>query len=125
MDNGTLALLLSPVAVIITALITQWVVRRNAKESNEVDRFEAVLSGQDKRIETLEAEVLELKEKRTADRAEIARLRRIVRTWFAQLRIAWADHPTPMPMPPDDDLDFLGLTWPKTQATELIQKDSN
>lgn len=112
MDNGTLALLLSPAAIIATALITQWVVRRNAREANDIDRFEAILQGQTTRIETLEAEVKELQDKRKQDRADITRLRSIVRAWFTELKAAWVDQPHPMPMPSDEDLEFLGITAP-------------
>jgi hypothetical protein len=112
MDSGTLALIISPAAIVVTALITNWVGRRNSQDITEITRFETLLNGQGTRIQTLEDEVQELKDKRTADRAEISRLRQIVRAWFDQLRTAWGEHPTPMPMPPDDDLDFLGLTHP-------------
>lgn len=120
MDNGTLALLISPVAVVLTALFTQWVVRRNAREGHEIDRFEAVLQGLKIRIETLEDEVSDLNAKRAVDRAEIgqyraelSRLRQIVRKWFIDLKTAWVDQPHPMPMPPDDDMEFLGITRPR------------
>jgi hypothetical protein len=117
MDSGLIALLLSPLFIFASALVTQWVVRRNAKDANdnakeatETDRFEAILQGQDTRIKTLESEVEELKTKRATDRAEITRLRQVVRAWFGQLREAWADHDAPMPMPAAEDLDFLGIT---------------
>lgn len=113
MDNGTIALLISPVAVVLTALITQWVTRRGARETHEIDRFEAVLKGQGIRIETLEAEVAELNAKRAVDRADITRLRQIVRKWFIDLKTAWVDQPHPMPMPPDEDMEFLGITRPR------------
>jgi len=112
MDNGTLALLLSPVLIFAAALITQIVVRRNTREANDIDRFEAILQGQTVRIETLEAEVKELQEKRRTDRVEITRLRTIVRAWFDQLKAAWVDQPHPMPLPPEEDMDFLGITSP-------------
>jgi hypothetical protein len=121
MDSGLIALLLSPVSVVLTALITQLVVRRNAKDATEVDRFEAILDGQDKRIKTLEAEVEELKTKRSADRAEITRLRQIVRAWAVELRAAW-DQPHPMPLPPPDDMDFLGLTQDTPTRAETKEK---
>lgn len=113
MTEGLIALLIGSGSAIVTTLIVQLVMRRNTKEANDTDRFEAILEGQDRRIKTLEGEVSDLQNKRAMDHADLARLRGIVRAWFVELKAAWVDQPSPMPMPPADDLEFLGITDPR------------
>lgn len=54
MDNGTLALILTPISVILTGIITQWVVRRNARDTSEIDRFTANLKAYEGRATAAE-----------------------------------------------------------------------
>lgn len=113
MDNGTIALLISPLAIILTALITSWLLRRSSKEANDIDRFEAILAGQDTRIRTLESEVGDLKDKLKTNEIILKRIRKVVGDWFEQLKRDWGKPDIPMPLPDDEDLELLGITSPR------------
>lgn len=131
MDSGTIALIASPLSIIITALLTQFVVRRNARENTEIGRFEANLAAYEGRAKSAEEKVTALakevadsetriralEEKDAARERQLTRIRTVVQDWFRDLKNQWeALLPnTPMPMPADEDLELIGITRPRAR----------
>ncbi len=129
MDNGTLALILSPLAIILTGIITQFVTRRNHRDDTDISGFQANLDAyagratyaeqralaaeqgaveMGKRLVAVEGKVSDLEHKYEAQSRQITRMRNAVRDWFKQLK-AW-DKTTPMPLPSKEDRELLGIT---------------
>lgn len=145
MDNATLALIFSlgtPAAVIITGLLTQFIVRRNAKENIEIgkiqqnlDAFETRAVAAETKASAAEAKAEELAERVTiledkdhARERQLTRIRQAVQDWFRELK-AWARQhgiEADMPLPSDEELELLGLdrTLPKSEVRKITQNQA-
>lgn len=93
--------------------------RRTGKESNDIDRFEALYGAQEKRIDDLRDELagvkteLETVKRQYTSQGEILRrIKRVISDWFRDISARWAQlTDEPMPMPSDEDLDLLEITF--------------
>lgn len=122
---ATVALFGSPVASIVVAIIANRVMRKGQQESTSIASFEANIQAYDKRAESAEKRLAAMEEKFEEQGKEItqlqqndqirarqlARIKIVVQDWFRELRAAWPLD-TPMPMPPDEDMELLEITVP-------------
>jgi predicted RNase H-like nuclease (RuvC/YqgF family) len=122
---ATVALFGSPVASIVVAVIANRVMRKGQQESTSIASFEANIQAYDKRAESAEKRLAAMEEKFEEQGKEItqlqhndqirarqlARIKIVVQDWFRELRAAWPLD-TPMPMPPDEDMELLEITVP-------------
>lgn len=72
----------------------------------QADAKHAELQEQLNRLQDQMSTVLQDRKK---ERGDYTRMRTVVQKWFAQLQTAW-NSTDAMPLPSDDDLDWLGIT---------------
>lgn len=120
-----LALIAAPASAIVVAIIANRVVRKGQQENTSIASFEANIQAYDKRAESAEKRLALMEEKFEEQGKEItqlqandqirarqlARIKVVVQDWFRELRAAWPLD-TPMPMPPEEDLELLEITVP-------------
>lgn len=123
--NALIPLLGAPAASVVVAYITSRVMRKGQQESTSIASFEANIQAYDKRAESAEKrlaimetkfeeqgkEISQLQQNDQIRARQLARIKTVVQDWFRELRAAWPLD-TPMPMPPDEDMELLELTWP-------------
>lgn len=115
---GILGIIFGPLAGVVGAIITTRVTRKNNSETNNIAGFEANLQAFDKRAQNAEARVVnletrveELEAKDQVRDRQLARIKVVVQDWFRALRAQWPASAGPMPMPSDEDMELLELTW--------------
>lgn len=132
MSEGVITVLISSGASLLIAFLVQFVARRTAKDTTDTSRLELSLDAVFKRAESAEARVAALEakdaekesrikvleEKDAARERQLARIRQVVQDWMTVLKREWAAFTDkPMPMPPDEDLDLLGITKPRRRRS--------
>lgn len=120
-SNGIelVAIIVGPLLGLAGIVYTAYKTRQTSGESNDISAFEANIQAFDKRAQNaearvvnLEARVEELEVKDQVRDRQLARIKIVVQDWFRALRAQWPASAGPMPMPSDEDMELLELTWP-------------
>lgn len=129
-NGGYIGIIVTAALGLVGIIVANVLSRRASKDHNYVETFtanatafQANMEAFTLRAKNAEAAVIEVREQldvlqkqmngvvedRKKERADYTRMRTVVQKWFAQLQTAW-NSTDAMPLPSDDDLDWLGIT---------------